>query len=123
RLTHWDLGEEIVLVSDGRRFGWTTLRLTDPFDVAAFRLLDQPHTVAGLVRKLPGATSEAVTALLRRWQEMGVLFTEAGQYIHVACEAPNYELLRIDGGEAAGPEAAGPEAAPDEPAQTATVSA
>jgi ribosomal peptide maturation radical SAM protein 1 len=96
RLTYWDLGEHIVLASERLGFGWTTLQLTDPLEVAAFRLLDQPHTPTALARKLPDAADASMAAMLHRWMELGLVFTDAGQYIHVACAATNSELLRID---------------------------
>jgi len=96
RLTYWDLGEYIVLASERRGFGWTTLQLTDPLEIVAFRLLDQPHTPTALARKLPDAADASMAAMLHRWTELGLVFTEAGQYIHVACAATNSELLRID---------------------------
>jgi ribosomal peptide maturation radical SAM protein 1 len=96
RLVHWDLGTEIVLADAGRRFEPATPRLTDPVEIAAFRLLDQPRTVAGLVGRIPDASADTMTALLRRWREEGIVFTDGGRYIHVACAATNSELLRID---------------------------
>ncbi|BCJ66707.1 RiPP maturation radical SAM C-methyltransferase [Polymorphospora rubra] len=95
RLTHHDLGEEIVLVSRRRHFDWHVLRLTDPTEVAAFRQLDQPHTVAALARRL-GSPEPAVAALLRRWRELGIVFEDAGQFIQIAPQAMNQDLLRID---------------------------
>jgi ribosomal peptide maturation radical SAM protein 1 len=97
RLTYWELGEEIVLASERRSFGWTTLHLTDPCETAAFRLFDQPRTLAGLVRKLPDVREEAVTALVRRWHDAGLLYADGGQYVHIATAATNSELLKIGG--------------------------
>ncbi len=100
RLTHTDLGEEILLVSRRSGFDWTTLRITDPMQVAAFRLLDLPHTVPVLGRKLAEAgydvTAEALDELLRRWLDLGVLFTESDHYVHVAPASRNQHLMRID---------------------------
>lgn len=97
RLSHFDLDEQIVLISRRRRFDWTVLTLRDPMEVSAFRLLDQPHTPAALVRKLAGrATAPDVEVLLDRWRRLGIVFTNAGQYVHVAPMATNEELLRIE---------------------------
>ena len=97
RLSHLDLGDSIALLSRRRRFDWTVLILGDPVEVAAFRLLDQPHSPAVLLRKLAGATTEAeLDALLDRWRGLGIVFTDAGQYVHVAPEANNEELLRFE---------------------------
>jgi hypothetical protein len=92
-----DLGEEIVLVSRRRRFDWTVLSLRDPLDLAAFRLLDQPHTAPNLLRKLDGlATLADVEALLGRWLTLGIVFTDDLHYVHLAPAANNEELLRFD---------------------------
>ncbi|MGW1893774.1 RiPP maturation radical SAM C-methyltransferase [Streptomyces sp. NPDC002004] len=103
RLTHTDLGDEIVLVSRRHAFDWRTLRLTDPFEVAVFRLLDQPHTPAALLRKVNGTspasagrTPDDVRTLLDSWVEHGLLFTDAGQYVHIAPADVNQDLLRLD---------------------------
>ncbi|KUN00128.1 radical SAM protein [Streptomyces yokosukanensis] len=102
RLTHTDLGDSITLVSRRRSFDWHTLRLTDPFAVAVFRLLDQPHSPAALHRKAAAKEASAhhtlqdVLALLDEWTALGVTFTDAGQYVHIAPAAVNQELLRLD---------------------------
>ncbi|HEY3734939.1 MAG TPA: RiPP maturation radical SAM C-methyltransferase [Streptosporangiaceae bacterium] len=90
RLNFWELGQEIMLASDRRAFGWSVLRLTDPVEVAAFGLLDQPHTAEALARKLD--VSDA-TGLLERWLTLGLVFTEAGRYVHIATAAGNQRLL------------------------------
>lgn len=102
RLTHTDLGDRIVLVSRRRAFDWRTKELTDPFETAVFRLLDQPHAPAALLRKatvrVPGhARTEAdVELLLADWGRLGLVFTDAGQYVHLAPAAVNEDLLRLD---------------------------
>ncbi|KUJ68057.1 radical SAM protein [Streptomyces albus subsp. albus] len=101
RLTHNDLGDRIVLVSRRRLFDWGAMELTDPVELAAFRLLDQPHAPAALTRKiatrLPDAAPDepAVTALLQRWLDLGLVFTDGGQYVHLAPAAVNEDLLRL----------------------------
>jgi len=95
RLTHHDLGTEIVLVSERRQFDWHVLRLTDPTEIAAFRQLDQPHSVASLARRI-SASEEAVATLLARWSDLGLLFSDADQFIQIAPQAMNQDLLRID---------------------------
>ncbi|MFF0740473.1 RiPP maturation radical SAM C-methyltransferase [Streptomyces sp. NPDC004111] len=97
RLSMIDLGDRIVLVSRRKDFDWSTLTLHDPFEVAAFRLLDQPHTAPGLVRRLgEGATGARVDALLAEWLRLGVVFTDDGQWVHIAPFANNQELLRFE---------------------------
>jgi ribosomal peptide maturation radical SAM protein 1 len=95
RLVYWDFGERIVLAGDDRRFDWPTWTLTDAVEVAVFRLLDQPRTVGSIVRQLPDSTAETVSVLLESWCSAGLVFTDAGQYVHLACEATNTDLLRI----------------------------
>lgn len=105
RLTHTDLGEEILLVSSREDFDWRTLRITDPVQLAMFRLLDLPHAVPALSRKLAEigfeVTPAAVGELLRRWVDLGVVFTESDHYVHVAPESRNQHLMRIDTSEPA----------------------
>ncbi|WP_336049149.1 RiPP maturation radical SAM C-methyltransferase [Streptomyces sp. CA2R101] len=102
RLTHTDLGDRIVLVSRRRAFGWGAMELTDPMEIAAFKLLDQPHAPAALTRKLaarlPGQRLDAaaVHTLLQRWVTLGLVFTDGGQYVHLAPAAVNEDLLRLD---------------------------
>ncbi|MFI9810246.1 RiPP maturation radical SAM C-methyltransferase [Streptomyces sp. NPDC052301] len=102
RLTHTDLGDEIVLVSRRQSFEWRTMRLTDPFGVTLFRLLDQPHSPTALHRKATAdpvfadRTLRDVQALLDEWTVLGVTFTDVGQYVHIAPAAVNQDLLRLD---------------------------
>jgi ribosomal peptide maturation radical SAM protein 1 len=99
RLTHTDLGAEILLVSRRAAFPWRRLRLTDPAEVAVFRLLDQPHDVPALHRKLAAAGHEPpepwLVALLDRWRELGLVFTESGTWVQIAPVATNQDVLRI----------------------------
>ncbi|TVL89354.1 RiPP maturation radical SAM C-methyltransferase [Streptomyces sp. SAJ15] len=101
RLTHSDLGDRVVLVSRRRKFDWGVRELTEPLHLAAFRLLDQPHALTPLTRKLrdrlPGRDVEEpeVAALLEEWLALGLVFTDAGQYVHIAPAAVNEDLLRL----------------------------
>ncbi|WP_392896126.1 RiPP maturation radical SAM C-methyltransferase [Streptomyces sp. LN699] len=99
RLTHCDLEDRIVLVSKRRAFDWTHLELTDPFELALFRLLDQPHTVKAAARKLHEehhVGEDALREVLRRWRALGVVFEDNGQFVQIAPPALNEEFLRID---------------------------
>ncbi|GAA3206928.1 hypothetical protein GCM10020256_02230 [Streptomyces thermocoprophilus] len=101
RLTHVDLGDRIVLVSRRSAFAWRTRELTDPYEIAVFRLLDQPHSPAALRRKADekaaaSRTDDEVRALLDEWVAAGIVFTDAGQYVHIAPSAVNQDLLRLD---------------------------
>jgi hypothetical protein len=68
--------------------------------VAAFRLLEQPHTAPGLAGKLADAGFERgvdeVRTLLEDWQRLGLVFTDGGYYVHVAPDSKNQDLMRID---------------------------
>lgn len=98
RLTQCDLGQEVLLVSTRPGFDWHQESISDPVEVAAFRLLDQPHTTAGLARKLASAglavTEEGLGGVLARWKALGIVFTDNGQFIHLATDATNQELQR-----------------------------
>jgi ribosomal peptide maturation radical SAM protein 1 len=98
RLTRFDLGQEILLVSTRPGFDWHHQAISDPAEAAAFRLLDQPHTTAGLTRKLTSAgfaiTEETVAGVLARWKALGIVFAESGQFIQLATDATNQELQR-----------------------------
>ncbi|WP_318205451.1 RiPP maturation radical SAM C-methyltransferase [Streptomyces sp. SCL15-4] len=102
RLTHTDLGDRIVLVSRRRAFDWRTAELTDPFELAVFRLLDQPHALSAVARKAAGKApghardEAAVRRLLDDWAALGIVFTDGGQYVHLAPAAVNEDLLRLD---------------------------
>ncbi|MGV9559521.1 RiPP maturation radical SAM C-methyltransferase [Streptomyces sp. NPDC003522] len=122
RLTQADLGDRIVLVSKRRAFDWRAMELTDPYEIALFRLLDQPHTPSAVTRKAAGRVpdgalrEDAVQELLDRWVELGLVFTDNGQYVHIAPSAVNEDLLRLDfmRHRHAAP---APDAAPAEPAE------
>ncbi|MFI0216115.1 RiPP maturation radical SAM C-methyltransferase [Streptomyces lydicus] len=102
RLTHADLGDRIVLVSRRHAFDWDVMELSRPTDIETFRLLDQPHTPAALTRKLAARLPEhaldaaAVHVLLQHWVTLGLVFTDNGQYVHLAPAAVNEDLLRLD---------------------------
>lgn len=79
------------------------MELTDPYELVAFRLLDQPHTAAALTRKAAARAKDAaardeseVQRLLDSWLALGLVFTDGGQYVHIAPSAVNEDLLRLD---------------------------
>lgn len=100
-------------------FSWTTLRITDPAQVATFRLIEQPHTIPNLVGRLaeagfPSDPAE-IRALMDEWLRLGIVFTDGGYYVHVAPISTNQHLMRID---TANPE---PESEPESKAQSEPV--
>jgi ribosomal peptide maturation radical SAM protein 1 len=101
RLTHCDLGEHIVLVNTRPGFAWDVLDVTDPVEVTAFRLLDNPHTPAALLRKTaavhPDVTVDQIGGLLARWRALGLVFDNDGWAVHVAPAVANQDLMRLDG--------------------------
>jgi len=80
-------------------FAWTTLTIDDPWEMGALRLLDRPHSRSALTRKLadrrPGLAEDDMTALLGRWLELGLVFTDGGQHVLTAAIASNQELIRV----------------------------
>ncbi|WP_043687323.1 RiPP maturation radical SAM C-methyltransferase [Streptomyces xylophagus] len=97
RLSGVDLDDRIVLVSRRKDFDWTTMTLQDPFEVAVFRLLDQPHSVPALLHKLGGeASSTKLEALLSDWSRLGLVFTDDEHWVHIVPTATNQELLRFE---------------------------
>lgn len=101
RLTHCDLGDRIVLVDTRPGFAWHLLDLTDPLEMTVFRLLDMPHSPAAVLHKAAArhedATETRINEILARWRSLGLVFTDGGQYIHVAPEVANQDLMRLDG--------------------------
>lgn len=93
RLSWADLGETIMLVSHRPGFAWSVLELKSPAERVLFRLLDQPRSVRTLAQRVDGGEA-VVLPLLAHWQELGIVFIDAGMYLQIAVEARNQELLR-----------------------------
>ncbi|WP_242902308.1 RiPP maturation radical SAM C-methyltransferase [Actinomadura terrae] len=100
RLTVCDLGDHIDLVNRRPAFDWTTLRVEDPVEVAALRLLDRPHRPAALTAKLaaldPAVTGDDVADLLARWRGLGMLFADGGRVVLTAVDAAGQGLRRVN---------------------------
>lgn len=94
RLTYQDSGDHIVLVNTRRDYDWEVAELTDPVELALFRLLSQPRSATTLAVRTPGAEAR-VTPLVERWTAMGLLFHDNGSCLHVAAEANNQVLMRM----------------------------
>ncbi|MEW1717934.1 RiPP maturation radical SAM C-methyltransferase [Streptomyces sp. NPDC093109] len=98
RLTQCDLTSSIVLTNTRPGFAWRTLEIQDPWEMAAFRLLEQPHTRDALRDKLRAGghhiTAEDVSNLLGLWRTLGLLFEDGGQTVHVVPYAANQDLMR-----------------------------
>ncbi|MEU7581683.1 RiPP maturation radical SAM C-methyltransferase [Streptomyces sp. NPDC041068] len=98
RLTQCDLTDSIVLTNTRPGFAWRTLSIDEPWEMATFRLLEQPCTDDVLVKKLRAddhdIAAEDVSALLARWRTRGLLFEDGGQTVHVVPYAANQDLMR-----------------------------
>ncbi|BAJ26108.1 MULTISPECIES: RiPP maturation radical SAM C-methyltransferase [Kitasatospora] len=95
RLDRLDTGDRIVLANSRPGYAWRTLELTDPAELALFRLLDQPRSPATLAARVPGG-AEAVTPLLRHWDDLGLLFHDGERWLQVAVESDNQVLMRVE---------------------------
>lgn len=97
RLSYHDLGDRIVLASERSGFDWTVAELTHPLEVALFRLLDQPRSPELLVTRTAGSGGDqaSVAGALKRFADLGIVFTEAGRWIHIATEPDNQLQLRV----------------------------
>ncbi|MGW2270891.1 RiPP maturation radical SAM C-methyltransferase [Streptomyces yangpuensis] len=101
-LTRYDIGSRIVLTNRREDFDWTTRTITDPVEVAAFRLLEDPRSVQSLTHRLSARFTASVSParvaeLLAEWGEAGLLFEDAGRYVHVVPLGTNAELTRLGG--------------------------
>ncbi|WP_172385401.1 RiPP maturation radical SAM C-methyltransferase [Streptomyces sp. MNP-20] len=98
RLTQCDLTDSVVLTNTRPGFAWRTLRIEEPWETAAFRLLDQPCADDVLLKKLRAGghdvDAEDVAGLLSRWRTLGLLFEDGGQSVHVVPYAANQDLMR-----------------------------
>jgi ribosomal peptide maturation radical SAM protein 1 len=93
-LTYEDTGDHIALVNTRPAYRWRTAQLRDPAEIAMFRLLDRPRSPAGLATRLAGGT-QWVRGLIDDWTEMGLLFHDDGHIVHLATEADNQLLMRV----------------------------
>lgn len=93
-LTQDDLGDRIVLLNTRPGYDWQAAELSDPAELAAFRLLERPRTRDGLAAKVPGG-GPTVDGLIERWDRLGLLFHDAGYLVHLATEADNQLLMRV----------------------------
>ncbi|KUF17949.1 RiPP maturation radical SAM C-methyltransferase [Streptomyces silvensis] len=95
RLTYQDTGDRIVLVNTRPAYDWRVIELTDPVELTLFRLLDRPRAAPALAARIPGGAA-AVSPLLRRWSDLGLLFHDHGSCLQVAVESDNQLLMRVE---------------------------
>lgn len=97
RLTFADVDGSIVLVSDRDGYAWRTEVIDDKDEAAVFGMLSQPRSFNSLEQYVHESLAGRVDlpGLLERWRELGIIFSDGGQMIHVAVEARNQELTRV----------------------------
>jgi ribosomal peptide maturation radical SAM protein 1 len=93
RLTWQQLDGGVLLVSRRPAYDWTVLRLASEPELALFTLLDQPRSLSTMEETVGAAVARG---LLERWRELGIVFTDGDRYLHVATEADNQLLLRVN---------------------------
>ncbi|MDQ2836280.1 MAG: RiPP maturation radical SAM C-methyltransferase [Actinomycetota bacterium] len=98
-LVYLDHGEQIELFDNRPDFHWQHLVIGEPVEVALFRLLAQPHTVPGLLRKLHLADDEPSAVLVHdamaRWLALGITFTDNGYHVLVAPAESNQRIFEV----------------------------
>jgi len=100
RLTYVDVGDAILLTSQRQSFAWETLELRDPLAVAAFRLLEDPRSLAGLVTRLADlgfrlTDDGEIRSLIASWRELGIVFEDGGHVVHVVTAHGNQDVLHL----------------------------
>jgi ribosomal peptide maturation radical SAM protein 1 len=97
RLTFSGVNGSIVLVSDRDGYAWRTLVIDDRDEVEIFGKLSQPRSLESLAQYAQESLGGRVDLprLLDRWRDLGIIFSNGGQMIHVAAEARNQELTRV----------------------------
>lgn len=93
-LSHDDLGDRIVLTNTRPGYDWHVIELRDPVQLELFRLLEKPRNPATLAARLPGG-EPFVRDLIDQWTRLGLLFHDGGHVVHVAVEADNQLLMRV----------------------------
>ncbi len=93
-LSQDDLGDRIVLTNTRPGYDWHVIELRDPTELELFRLLAKPRNPASLAARVPGG-EPFVSELIERWTRLGLLFHDGGHVVHVAVEADNQLLMRV----------------------------
>lgn len=98
QLSYFETDDSITITNTRPRFDWEVLRLATPLERTVFHLLGQPRSADFLERegaRRAEARPAEVRALLERWTELGLVFTDCGRMIHVVTEDHNQRLTRI----------------------------
>lgn len=106
QLSYFETDDRITITNTRPAFDWHVLQLRTPLERALFHLLDQPRTREHLERegaRRADAQPEQARAVLDRWVELGLVFSDAGRMIHVVTADHNQKLLRILAGKGLSP--------------------
>jgi ribosomal peptide maturation radical SAM protein 1 len=98
QLSYFETDACITVTNTRPHFDWDVLRLTTPLERTLFHMLDQPRSAEFLERegaRRAQARVEEVRAVLERWADLGLVFTDAGRMIHVVTRDHNQRLMRI----------------------------
>jgi len=124
QLSYFETDEGITLTNTRPGFDWDVVQLTTEVEIALFQMLDQPRKLEYLQRECTKrfGTSD-ISAVIDRWMELGLLFTDDGRLIHVVTRDRNQRFMQIRVGQslAARPETDRPALQPAVSAQSAAV--
>ncbi|AYG80742.1 Hopanoid C-3 methylase [Streptomyces hundungensis] len=98
RLSYFETDDGITITNSRPHFDWDVVRLTTPLERTLFQLLDDPRSTEYLEREAARraeAEVEEVRAVLARWSELGLVFSDAGRMIHIVTKDHNQHLMRI----------------------------
>ncbi|MFE9402676.1 RiPP maturation radical SAM C-methyltransferase [Streptomyces sp. NPDC006530] len=98
RLSCFETDDAITITNSRPHFDWDVVRLTTPLERTLFHMLDDPRSAEYLEREAARraeAEVEEVRAVLARWSELGLVFTDSGRMIHVVTKDHNQHLMRI----------------------------
>jgi ribosomal peptide maturation radical SAM protein 1 len=100
RLSAVDEGNQILLLADRGDYAWHEHRLRNQLELAAFRLLEEPHAVGALTRRVAEVTGTApdrpaIDELVEQWRSLGLLFVDGTDLVHVVPAESNQPLLHL----------------------------
>ncbi|AJC56911.1 radical SAM domain-containing protein [Streptomyces sp. 769] len=96
QLSYFETEESITLTNTRPGFDWHVIQLTTDVEIALFQLLDQPRSLPYLERECAKRLGQTdVGAVIDRWMEPGLLFTDDGRLIHVVTKDRNQRFMQI----------------------------
>ena len=99
QLSYFETDEGITLTNTRPGFDWDVIQLTTDVELALFQLLDQPRSLEYLERECSKRFGQTdVSAVIDRWMELGLIFTDAGRMIHVVTKDRNQRFMQIEVG-------------------------